>query len=160
MRGEVEELWHCDGRGGLRLERVFHAERHVADYAAGELRALGVEADWTALATLVDERELHRLVADATRYRGRLRGDETEIDWDPVRRLPVRLQRRHGDTLLRLERTDVQPQLPAAWTQPAAGIADYVHIDAADFGDMPADPAVRRMQQRDLQAGWRSAHPH
>ncbi|WP_309624744.1 hypothetical protein [Methylibium sp.] len=38
--------------------------------------------------------------------------------------------------------------------------ADYLRIDAADFGDMEYDPIVRKAEAMDVKAGWRVAHRH
>ena len=43
---------------------------------------------------------------------------------------------------------------------PGARSADYLRIDAADFGDMEYDPVVRKAEAIDIRAGWRSAHAH
>ncbi|GAP34226.1 hypothetical protein ISF6_4005 [Piscinibacter sakaiensis] len=38
--------------------------------------------------------------------------------------------------------------------------ADYLRLDAADFGDMDYDPVVRKAEALDIRLGWRTAHHH
>jgi hypothetical protein len=38
--------------------------------------------------------------------------------------------------------------------------AHYLHIDAADFGDMDYDPVVRKAEALDTRLGWRASHKH
>jgi hypothetical protein len=169
LKGDVEEVWRCDGPMGVRLERIFHGDRHVAEYAAGELRALNVVPSWLALATMFDEKELSNLKplgtvrrgsTTLTRYRGTLGAERIEIEWDAATRLPARLVRTTGKASVRYERLELHATAPTGWPVPAARSADYARIDAADFGDMEYNAFVRKAEARDVRAGWRSAHEH
>jgi hypothetical protein len=169
LKGDVEEVWRCDGPLGVRLERIFHADQHVAEYAAGELRALNVVPSWVALATMFDEKDLSNLKpagtvrrgsTTLTRYRGTLGAERIELEWDAATRLPARLVRTTGKASVRYERLESHATVPAHWPVPAARSADYARIDAADFGDMEYNAFVRKAEARDVRAGWRSAHEH
>lgn len=106
-RGDTAEVWRRDARGEVTLERVFHADRAVVHYTAGELRALGVQVDWVRL--------------QAVGKQG----------------APVNMQ-----------------------GPPWRDVAVYRQLDAADFGDMPKDPVVRKASRLDVRAGWRVEHGH
>ncbi|HEX6364219.1 MAG TPA: hypothetical protein VFZ93_14780 [Albitalea sp.] len=160
--GRTEDLWRRDARGNVRLERVFRSERRVVHYAAGQLRAMGVEADWSALGTPLDARDLatlERVAQDGARarYRGVLRGERVELTWDERLALPVALRRAEASGReVRFELVESHVQPPADWPRPGADTADYARLDAADFGDLAHDEFVRQVEARDARAGWRS----
>ena len=164
--GGREDIWRRD-RSGIRLLRVLRNDRHLIDYSAGELRTLGVQADWQALGSLLREADLARLrrLPDPQRgawphYRGDLDGERVDLRWDPVARLPVQLLRRSKAGQVSYQRL-APHDLPAAdWPRAGAGTEDFQRLDAADFGDMDYNPVVRREEARDALAGWRVPHPH
>ena len=143
-KGSTEEIWQRDVHGRISLQRVLHAQRTVVDYSAGELATLGIEVDWS---------ELCRFGSAA---------GTTGVEWDGSLNLPARLtQLINGRTLVRFDLLEAQPGAPADWDLPSHRSAGYAHIDAADFGDMAYDPAVRVAESLDVQAGWRQAtHRH
>ena len=143
-KGSTEEIWQRDVHGRISLQRVLHAQRTVVDYSAGELATLGIEVDWS---------ELCRFGSAA---------GTTGVEWDGSLNLPARLtQLINGRTLVRFDLLEAQPGAPADWDLPSHRSAGYAHIDAADFGDMAYDPAVRVAESLDVQAGWRqAAHRH
>jgi hypothetical protein len=159
LKGRTEDLWHCDARGGMRLERVYRDERHVVDVAAGELRALDVDVHWPALATLFDERDIAALKrvgsvqwqgATLARHRGELRGERITLDWHAGWRLPARLVRQRERETVQFELLEAHAAAPADWPVPAADSGDFTRIDAADFGDMEHNAFVRQARARGL----------
>jgi hypothetical protein len=143
-KGGTEEIWQRDAQGRITLQRVLHAQRTVVDYSAGELATLGLEVNWS---------ELCRFGSAA---------GTAGVDWDASLNLPARLtQLINGRTLVRFDLLESRPGAPADWDLPGHRSAGYAHIDAADFGDMAYDPAVRAAESLDVQAGWRqAAHRH
>jgi hypothetical protein len=143
-KGGTEEIWQRDAQGRISLQRVLHAQRTVVDYSAGELATLGIAPDWY---------ELCRFGSTA---------GTAGIDWDNRLNLPARLtQVINGRTLIRFDLLEFRPGAPADWDLPGHRSAGYAHLDAADFGDMAYDPAVRAAESLDVQAGWRqAAHRH
>lgn len=143
-KGSTEEIWQRDVHGRISLQRVLHAQRAVVDYSAGELAALGVEPDWS---------ELSRFGSAA---------GTAGVDWDDSLNLPARLtQVIDSRTLVRFDLLESRVGAPADWDLPGHRSAGYARIDAADFGDMAYDPAVRAAESLDVQAGWRpAAHRH
>jgi hypothetical protein len=143
-KGSTEEIWRRDVHGRISLQRVLHAQRTVVDYSAGELAALGIEVDWSELCRF----------GSAIGTAG--------VEWDSQLNLPARLtQLISGRTLVRFDLLEARPGAPADWDLPGHRSAGYAHLDAADFGDMAYDPAVRVAESLDVQAGWRQAsHRH
>ena len=161
-----EEIWRRD-RSGIRLERVLRRDRHVIDYSAGELRTLGVQADWGALGSLFAEADLARLrrLPDPQRgawphYRGQVGGEQVDLRWDPVARLPVQLLRRSKSGQVLYQRLALRGAPAADWPQAGNGTEDFQRLDAADFGDMDYNPVVRQQEALDERAGWRAPHKH
>ena len=165
VRGDIEEHWMRDERGTVRFERVFHADQRVVDYTAGELATLGIDVSWDGLATFVDARELATLErvgeSRATqRYSGKAGSRSIAIEWSPQAGLPARLTRVSANGRAQFELLESHASAPASW--PVAGVrsADYLHVDAADFGDMEYDAFVRKAEAFDVMAGWRKPHAH
>jgi len=143
-KDSTEEIWQRDAHGRISLQRVLHAQRTVVDYSAGELAALGIEVNWS---------ELCRFGSAA---------GTAGVEWDASLNLPARFtQLVNGRTLVRFELLESRAGAPADWDLPGHRSAGYAQLDAADFGDMAYDPAVRVAESLDVQAGWRqAAHRH
>ncbi len=149
LKGEVDEIWNRDAAGRIGFQRVFHADRQVVDYSPGELATLNVRPDWMVLSCFVDPQE----PAAA--------GSRQRVGWSRRLDLPLHLERRSADgTLTRIRLVAQFPAAPAVWPLPGERSADYLHLDAADFGDMDYEPVVRKSETLDLRAGWRAPHSH
>lgn len=153
-KGDIEEVW-LRQPNGVRLLRVFHADRQVVEYAPGELSALGVKVAWDELAGLLSEASLAQLSADGPMRRGKLGADTVAVQWDAAAALPTHLQREGAGGEVVYERTECK-----AGAQVATDFAGYGRIDASDFGDMENDPFVRKAMAYDERQGWREAHAH
>jgi hypothetical protein len=169
LKGDIDEAWLRDAQGRISFERVFHTERQAVDYSTGELATLGVQADWQALATLVDARELATLklvsrsgsgAAQTLRLQGLRAGTRLRVDWLPALQLPSRIDRQNKAGRTHIELLQHATAAPSDWPQPGQRSADYLHFDAADFGDMDYQPVVRKSEAMDIRAGWRVAHKH
>jgi hypothetical protein len=169
LKGDIDEVWHRDAHGRVSFERVFHTDRQAVDYSTGELATLGVQADWAALAGLVDVRELAALklvsrsgsgARQTLRLQGQLHGDRILVDWLPALQLPARIDRQNKAGRTRLTLLQHASTAPASWPQPGQRSADYLRFDAADFGDMDHQPVVRKSEAMDIRAGWRVPHKH
>src|SRR5688572_31880623 len=57
-RGDYVELWERDQRGQVSWRRIFHADRKVVAYTAGQLRTIERELPWETLNTVYDARQL------------------------------------------------------------------------------------------------------
>lgn len=170
LKGGVDEVWYRDAQNRISFERVFHADERVVDYSTGELAALQVKVDWSALSCFVDPAELAQLKQVSRTGKGRdarwrLSGgvgkDRLTVDWLPALQLPQSLTRHlQGASTLRMELVASAPTPPPGWPQVGVQSAPYLHLDAADFGDMDYDPVVRKSKALDIRLGWRAAHQH
>lgn len=170
LKGAIDETWTRDAQGRIAFERTFHDHAKVTDYSPGELLTLGLQPDWAALATFIDARELAGLQVKARSSSGaglrlRLEGgvgrDTLRVDWLPALQLPALVLRRSpaaGSTRIELVRQAATA--PADWPQPGQRSAAYLHLDAADFGDMDHEPVVRLSEALDVRSGWRKPHAH
>ena len=170
LKGSVDEVWFCDAQQRVSFERVFHDDERVVDYSTGELATLNVKVDWAALSTFVDPSELAQLKLvskqgkgkDARlQLRGRVGQEWVTVDWLPALQLPQNLMRqvRGGATVRMKLVASAQAPLPT-WPELGVRSAQYLHLDAADFGDMDYDPVVRKSQALDTRLGWRASHKH
>lgn len=170
LKGAIDEVWHRDGSGRLSFERVFHDDRRTVEYSAGELASLGIQADWVALASFIDPQILRalRVVAsggagprERLRLVGTVTGETLRVDWLPALQVPARIVKvgRDGQsTHIELLQHAAAPA--AGWPVPGVRSAEYLRLDAADFGDMQYDRVVRKSEALDVRLGWRSLHPH
>jgi hypothetical protein len=151
---------------------VLHGDKRVVEYSAGELATLGVAAEWNALASFFDARELTRMkltsrsgsgAAQRVRYSAAAGTERVSIEWLAALQLPARIERSSAgkeNRKVRYELLASGEQPLAGWPLPGAGSADYLRIDAADFGDMEYDPVVKKAEAIDIRAGWRVPHAH
>jgi hypothetical protein len=170
QKGAIDEVWHRDEQGQMSFERVFHDEQRAVDYSAGELTTLGVQAQWSALATFVDPRSLaglrvvSRTGAGATervRLAGAVGGDTLRVEWLPALQLPARLTRTdRAGTMTDMRLVQHAARAPADWPVPGERSAAYLRLDAADFGDMGYETVVRLSEALDVRLGWRQPHQH
>ncbi len=169
LKGDFDEVWHRDVQGRISFERVFHNERQAVDYSSGELATLGVQAEWAALASMVDPKELATLklvsrsgsgAQHRLRLEGLHNGERLRVDWLPALQLPLRVERQSKAGRTRIELLQQANTAPPQWPQPGQASADYLRFDAADFGDMGYQPVVRKSEAMDIRAGWRVTHKH
>lgn len=165
-KGEVEEQWHRDARGAVSLVRVFHPDQRAVDYSSGELRTIGLDVDWSALARLADTVGLvpagggEAAVCDgrhvAARFEGERAGEQLQLAWSADWQIPGSLQRQGRQRTMTIALRSAEAPAGVAPGVPAS----YLRLDSSDFGDMAYDPFVRRAEARDVRAGWRTAHEH
>ena len=169
--GRLAEIWERDARGEISLQRVFHADRRLVAYTAGELKARRLTPSWTALGSLLDPQTFVHLTRTGTRkvrsgtatvYKGALHGDQVELWWLDHLALPARFVRHGVAGRFTMTLLVVQTPVPQDWPRvTAADVREYLSIDAADFGDMAHDPFVRKVQQLDAERrrGERASPP-
>lgn len=170
LKGSVDEVWFRDTHERVSFERVFHDDERVVDYSTGELATLNVKVDWAALSTFVDPSELAQLKVvskqgkgkDARLHlRGRVGQERVTIDWLPALQLPQSLTRQvKGGVTVRMVMLESSSGPLPSWPVMGGKSANYLHLDAADFGDMEDDPVVRKSEALDRRLGWRASHKH
>jgi hypothetical protein len=170
LKGNVDEVWYRDAHDRISFERVFHDDARVVDYSTGELATLQVNADWAALSRFVDPTELAQLKLVSKQGKGReaqwhLRGrvgkEQLDVVWLPALELPQRLTRHvAGASTVQMQLVATAKSPQSDWPVVGEKSANYLHIDAADFGDMDYDPVVRKSEALDMRLGWRASHKH
>lgn len=144
-KGDIEEVWRRDARGQISFERIFHADQRRVFYTPGELRTLGIEAEWERLGQMVDRPAP---------------GEPAQLQWDDQRQLPLLLSRGLAAGKLTLRLVDTWGVAPAGWAARRSASEGYLLVDAADLGDMPNDSFAGKAEAYDLRVGWRAPHAH
>lgn len=170
LKGSVDEVWFRDSQQRVSFERVFHEDQKVVDYSTGELATLHVKVDWAALSTFVDPSELAQLQLVSKQGKGRdvrlhLQGrvgqERVTVEWLPAMQLPLSLIRQvKGGPTVRMRMVESASSPLPSWPVVGLSSANYLHLDAADFGDMDYDPVVRKSEALDTRLGWRPSHKH
>lgn len=163
----VEDIWRRNDAGQVSFERVFHDDKTVVEYAAGELATLGLSPNWVELGSLFDPAKLSQLKkvpttsqVGLTRYQGRLGHEQIQTVWLDAIGMPQSLARTEHNRVVRFTLVKHFDQVPADWPVMSRAIDDYARLDASDFGDMEYNPVVRKAMHLDVLAGWRTEHDH
>lgn len=153
--GDYGEIWQRTGNGGVQYRKLYHADKTAVEYMPGDTPVNHMDFDWFKLAGMLSPQQLDGLkLRKTTRMLGRLAelrqggsgGQTLEVLWLMQEKLPARIVRTDKGGRQELRLTAITPMAQAAW-QPISlqRLADYRHIDAADFGDMENDPFVKKL---------------
>jgi hypothetical protein len=153
------DIWRRVRADEYTYRRVFHNDKRVVDYTAGEIRTRHAEPDWSKLASVISPQLLAELKRGpskaifgqkAVRYTGKVGGQSIELWWLEQAQLPASLHMTRTGQRMTLALKELHSEAPAAWPRATEErIADYGLIDAADFGDMESDPFVARILRQD-----------
>jgi hypothetical protein len=149
------DIWHRVRGNEYTYRRVFHNDKRVVDYTAGEIKTRHAEPDWSKLASVISPQLLRELKRGssktlfgqmAARYTGKVGGQSVDLWWLEQAQLPASLQMTNTGQRMTLTLKELRAKAPLAWPRAAEErIEDYGQIDAADFGDMENDPFVARI---------------
>lgn len=164
---DYAEIWARDERQELTLQRVFHRDRKIIEYTAGELRTQRRTREWNELASILDPRALAGLRRagrgkvlgePAVRYTGRAGETRIEVMWLPRLALPGRIVRKTDEAAYTLELRELRPTAADSWPRvAAAAFADFEVIDGSDLGDREYEPFVQKVLAADA-GGHGHAH--
>ncbi len=153
--GDYGEIWERTNNGSIQYRKLYHADKTAVEYMPADMPTNNVTLDWAKLSSMLSQAELDALKLvkktqvlgrSAELHTGKMDGQSVEVLWLPQEKLPAKILRRDkaGSTELRLAEIS---SLSAARWQPVnpEAIANYRHIDAADFGDMENDPFVKKV---------------
>lgn len=153
------DIWHRLSGNEYNYRRVFHNDKRVVDYTAGEIKTRHAEPDWSKLASVISPQLVQELKRGASktlfgqkavRYTGKVGGQSVELWWLEQAQLPASLQMTRTGQRMTLALKELHGKAPASWPRATEErIADYGMIDAADFGDMESDPFVARVMRQD-----------
>lgn len=162
---QMDDIWRRDQAGQISFERVFHDDRTIVEYTAGELRTLGVTPVWDELASIFDPAKLQKLkplarTAGAASYQGKLGEEQVKVEWLDEPALPRSLLRSAHGKSVRFTLLKQPATLPDAIVAAHQALDHYTRLDASDFGDMEYNPVVKKAMHLDVQLGWRAEHEH
>ena len=158
------EIWTKSADGKVEYERVFHDQQQVIEYLPGDLKAIGSEPDWSAIATLLTPTMIASMLADsgeevlgypATHYHSNDPDRPLDITWLEHQQLPAMIKRtEHGYTAI-TRITAIYPLAQSPW--PYQRSADYRYTDFSDIGDKENDPFIKSIQHK-LKGGQNHSH--
>jgi len=144
------EIWTKSAYGTVTYQRVFHDQKQVIDYMPGDLKAIGSEPDWLAIATLLNQAMIAPMLDDrsedvlgrpAIHYQSNDPDNPLEITWLEHEQLPAMIKHtEHGHTII-TRITAIYPLAQSPWPYQRSG--DYRYTDFADIGDKENDPFIK-----------------
>jgi len=153
--GDFGEIWEKTGMGSIQYKKLYHADKTAVEYMPADMPNNQMNFDWFKLSSMLSREELDGLKVvkkmqvlgrSAELRTGKAAGQDVEVLWLPDQELPARIVRKDKSASIELQLLEIAP-LSEARRQPVAPevIANYRHIDAADFGDMENDPFVKKV---------------
>lgn len=157
------EVWLRAANGEISYQRIFHAQRTVIEYTAGDLKAIQAYPDWQALSLLVTAPSSQALIpaGQQTLLQGpTLRyqspdDPQSGLNWLEHEQLPALIDFNQQQQTLQTQLLAVYSPASAPWAPPDA--RDYAVIDFADMGDKENDPFIQSIQHT-LKGSY--AHSH
>ncbi len=154
LEDHTGEIWKKSANDQISYEQVFHAQRQAIDYFPGDLSVIGVELDWSALATLVNPSMLANLVADepeivlgrsAQRYQSLDNELGLELCWLEHEQIPASIKFIDHGHKVETRLLAIYPLAQSPWSYQQT--ADFRHTDFADLGDKENDPVIKLMAE-------------
>ena len=153
--GDYGELWERTANGSIQYRKLYHADKTAVEYMPADMPANNISFDWIKLSSMLTQQELDALKPvkktqvlgrGAELRKGKTDGRTIEVLWLPAENLPASIIRKDKTGSVELRLVEIEP-LSTAHRQPVdiEEIANYRHIDAADFGDMENDPFVKKV---------------
>lgn len=152
--GDHGEIWQKTATGSVQYRKLYHADKTAVEYMPADMPTNNISFDWVKLSSMLTQQELDALKPikkvqvlghPAELRKGITDGQALEVLWLLDENLPASIIRKDKASRVELRLIDIGP-LSTAQRQPVSveEIANYRHIDAADFGDMENDPFVKK----------------
>jgi hypothetical protein len=153
--GDHGEIWERTANGSIQYRKLYHADKTAVEYMPTDMPSNNMSFDWFKLSGMLSQQELDTLKLvkktkvlgrGAELRKGKINGQTLEVLWLPDEGLPASIIRKDKKGNMELRLVEITPLL-TAHRKPVAieEIANYRHIDAADFGDMENDPFVKKL---------------
>ncbi|PPD33496.1 MAG: hypothetical protein CTY18_09605 [Methylomonas sp.] len=149
------EVWSQSANGQIEYQQVFHDQQQVLNYVPGDLKALGSDLDWSALATLLNQTMVASLLAEgreqllgrqAMHYQSKIPESPLEITWLEHEQLPAMIKRTEHGHIIITRLTAIYPLQQSPWPYQRSG--NYRYTDFADIGDKENDPFIQSIQHK------------
>ena len=153
--GDHGEIWERTANGSIQYRKLYHADKTAVEYMPADMPTNNMSFDWFKLSGMLSQQELDTLKLvkktqvlgrSAELRKGKVNGQALEVLWLPDEGVPASIIRKDKTGSMELRLVEITP-LSAAHRKPVdiEEIANYRHIDAADFGDMENDPFVKKV---------------
>ena len=153
--GDYGEIWERTANGSIQYHNLYHVDKTAVEYMPADMPTNNMRYDWVKLSSMLNQQELDALKyvkktqvlsRSAELRKGKIDGQTIEVLWLPDEILPARIVKKDKTGSVELRLVEITP-LSTAHRKPVEveEIANYRHIDAADFGDMENDPFVKKL---------------
>jgi hypothetical protein len=153
--GDHGEIWEQTANGSIQYRKLYHADKTAVEYMPADIPTNNMSFDWVKLSSMLNQQDLDTLKSikktnflgfSAELRKGEKNGQTIEVLWLPDENLPASIIRKNKSGRVELQLVEIEP-LSATHRKPVSiqDIANYRHIDAADFGDMENDPFVKKV---------------
>lgn len=164
LNDQSGDSWTKAADGTISYQSLFHDQKQLIDYVPGDLKAIGSELDWSALATLLNSAMIAPLRADGTEqvlgrtaihYQSNDPAKPIEVLWLVQEQLPAMIKYTDNGHIVTTRLTAIYPLAQSPW--PYQRAADYRSTDFADLGDKEGDPFIKSIQHK-LKGGHNHVH--
>lgn len=153
--GDHSEVWEKTATGSVQYRKLYLADKTAVEYMPADMPVNNMSFDWIKLSSMLSQQELDALKPikkaqvlghNAELRKGKINGHSIEVLWLLDENIPASIVKKGKEGRVELRLIDISP-LSTAQRKPVAleEIANYRHIDAADFGDMENDPFVKKV---------------
>jgi hypothetical protein len=153
--GDYGEIWEQSTNGSIQYRKLYHADKTAVEYMPADRTTHNINFDWIKLSSMLSPQDLDSLKSVkktnflgfiAELHKGQIDGLALEVVWLPNESLPASIIRESKAGRVELQLVELEP-LSASHRKPVSieAIANYRHIDSADFGDMENDPFVKKV---------------
>lgn len=157
------EVWLRAANGEISYQRIFHAQRTVIEFTAGDLKAIHAYPDWQAVSLLITAPSSQALIPAGQQtllQRPTLRyqspdDPQSGLNWLEREQIPALIDFTQQQQTLQTQLLAVYSPASAPWVPP--DVRDYAVIDFADMGDKENDPFIQSIQHT-LKGGYSHSH--
>jgi len=153
--GDYGEIWERTDNGTIQYRKLYHTDKTAVEYMPADRPTNQMNFDWYKLSSMLSREELdalklvkktHVLGRNAELRKGKTDDQNIEVLWLPDEKLPAKIIRKDKNGSMELRLAEILPLSKAPRKSvDLEAIANYRHIDAADFGDMENDPFVKKV---------------
>ncbi len=154
-KGDFGEIWQLTKTGHIYYQKLYYTDKTAVEYMPADNEVNHLNFDWLKLANMLSTNELqqlktvkklHVLNREAEIRVSKSPDQQLRVEWLVKEQLPAKIVKQDKYRKIELRLVEITAYSQARFKPVDDNvIADYRHIDAADFGDMENDAFVNKV---------------